>query len=208
MRPYALIVLPVLSGVWLAGGVTLIGALTANYSHVSQFMSALGAEDAPYKDWTNYGVFIPTELLLLAFIAELKGYLSAPRRALMSLLLLSSYAILLLAAAFLPCDAGCRWDGANSAPSLSHVAHMTIATIAYPIAILGVLLLSFAVWQSRTLRSISLATALVGACFYAAIALWPDAQGLFQRALEAWIYAQMILIGRYVFAKPDAPNAG
>ncbi|WP_227513052.1 hypothetical protein [Tritonibacter mobilis] len=45
--------MPVISGLWLAIGVGIIGALTPDYSHASQFMSALGATGAPYAAWVN-----------------------------------------------------------------------------------------------------------------------------------------------------------
>lgn len=63
----ALIILPIISGLWLVIGVSIIGAHTTGYSHVSQFMSELGATGAPLAPWTNYSVFMPTEILILGF---------------------------------------------------------------------------------------------------------------------------------------------
>ena len=92
----ALVALPVLSALWLAVGVGVIGALSVDYSHVSEFMSALGASGAPLANWANYAVFIPAELWLLLFLATLAVHLPYSRSKWFFVAALSAYAILLI----------------------------------------------------------------------------------------------------------------
>ncbi|WP_282121287.1 DUF998 domain-containing protein [Ruegeria atlantica] len=198
-RSISLVVLPIISGLWLAIGVGIISALTPNYSHIDQFMSALGAVGAPLATWTNYAVFIPTEIWLLAFLARLNSCLPGSRTKRISILLLSAYAILLILAAFLPCDAGCdsRGSDENMTSTLVHIAHMAIAVTAYPLALIGLLILSLTAPPNSLLRRLAPPATIVGFCLFITIFLMPLTQGLFQRLLEAWIYFQFISLGLY-----------
>ncbi|AXT33708.1 DUF998 domain-containing protein [Phaeobacter sp. LSS9] len=190
---WALIALPVISGLWLAIGVGVLAALSPGYSHVSHFMSVLGAAGAPYAAWTNYAVFIPTELWFLGFLALLNARLPDRRLTRVSLILLATYAGLLMLAAGLPCDAGC--NGGDDGQSAVHIAHMIAAAVAYPLALIGLFLLVLTLPQPSLLRRFALPSLAVGGGLFGAIIAVPEAQGLFQRLLEAWIYAQFIALG-------------
>lgn len=194
----ALVVCPVLSALWLAVGVGVIGALSVGYSHVSEFMSALGASGAHLANWANYAVFIPAELWLLLFLATLAVHLSQSWSKWVFVVVLSAYAILLILLAILPCDAGCHIETENDAPETSvHILHMIIAAIAYPIALIGMLPLSLSAPRNTYLNRLALPVTAVGFCLIGAIVLVPDAQGLFQRFMEALIYIQLIFTGWY-----------
>jgi len=195
------ILLPFISGMWLAIGVGIAGTLTPDYSHISQFMSALGSTGAPYAAWTNYAVFVPTEIWFLAFLVILNRRLGASRTRRFALLLLLAYAILLFLAAFLPCDAGCESPGGDQANTTVHMAHMIIAASAYPLALIALLILGLTTRSTSLLRRFALPAAGVGFCLFFAIVLLPEAQGLFQRLLEGWIYLQFLLLGDYVASK-------
>jgi hypothetical protein len=194
----ALVALPVLSALGLAIGVGVIGAFSVGYSHVSEFMSALGASGAPLAKWANYAVFIPAELWLLLFLATLAIHLPHSRSKWFFVAVLAAYAILLILLAILPCDAGCHIDSENDASETSfHILHMTIAAIAYPIAFIGLLPLSLKAPSNTYLNGLALPVTAVGFGLICAIVLVPDAQGLFQRLIEALIYIQLIFIGWY-----------
>jgi len=190
---WALIALPVISGLWLAIGVGILAALSPGYSHVSHFMSVLGAAGSPFAAWTNYAVFIPTELWFLAFLALLNTRLPDRRLTRVSLILLAAYAGLLMLAAGLPCDAGC--DGGDAGHSAIHIAHMIAAATAYPLALIGLFLLVLTLPRPSLLRRLALPSMAVGFGLFGAIIAVPEAQGLFQRLLEAWIYAHFIALG-------------
>lgn len=166
-------------------------------------MSALGASGAPFANWANYAVFIPAELWLLLFLATLAIHLPHSRSKWFSAAALSAYAILLILIAILPCDAGCHGENESDAPVISvHILHMTIAAIAYPIAFIGMLPLSLAAPSNTCLRRLALPVTAIGFCLIAAIVFVPDAQGLFQRLIEALIYIQLIFMGWYASSIP------
>lgn len=192
-----LIILPIVSGVWLAIGVGLIGSQMPNYSHLSQFMSVLGADDAPYAKWANFAVFLPAEIIIIAFLALLNSCAPHKWANRMGLPLLFAYAILLALAAFLPCDAACHNHGSDSNLQNTpvHIAHMAIAASAYPLALIGLLLVRLTSEQKTFLHYVVVPATIIGFCLFFAIILIPDAKGLFQRLLEALIYIQLILLG-------------
>ncbi|SFQ97577.1 DUF998 domain-containing protein [Poseidonocella sedimentorum] len=204
-RPRGLVVLPILSGLWLAIGVGILGALTPGYSHITQFMSALGADGAPFAAWTNYAVFIPAEILLLAFLALLRASCEDSKATRVALICLFSYAALLIAAAVLPCDAGCQSAGEGASNTNAHIAHMAIAATAYPLALIGLVTLGLSAPKASPLRRVALPAALVGVGLFVAIAVFEDAQGLVQRLLETWIYLHFILIGKVAASSVSSP---
>lgn len=199
----ALVAFPVLSAFWLALGVGILGAHSVGYSHVGDFMSGLGASDAPLANWANYAVFIPAELWLLLFIATLAVHIPHSRSKWFFVVVLAAYAILLILLAMLPCDAGCQIESEDDAPETSvHMLHMIIAAIAYPIAFIGMLPLCLSTPRNTYLNRLALPIATVGFGLISAIVLVPEAQGLFQRLTEALIYIQLIFIGWYASSLP------
>lgn len=193
----ALIILPIVSGAWLAIGVGLISSQMLNYSHISQFMSVLGADGAPYAKWANFAVFLPAQIIIIAFLALLNSRASNKWVNRIGLPFLFAYAISLALAAFLPCDAACHNHGSDSnlQNTSVHIAHMVIAATAYPLALIGLLLLRLNSEQKKFLRFLVVPATIIGFCLFFAIILIPDAKGLFQRLLEALIYIQFILLG-------------
>lgn len=198
-QPRALFLLPTISGLWLAIGVSIVGTLTPGYSHISQFMSALGAVGAPLATWTNFAIFIPTEIWFLGFLVILNRRLQHSGTSRIAVCLLFAYAILLILAAFLPCDFGCNTMSSdhNQTNTAVHLIHLTVAAIAYPLAVIGMFFLNVATLRTSFLHRFSVPTMILGFCLFFAIILVPDAQGLFQRLLEAWLYLQFILLGFY-----------
>jgi uncharacterized membrane protein len=149
--------------------------------------------------WANYAVFIPTEVWFLTFLVFLNKRCQHSKAKRFSIALLFAYAILLMLAALLPCDAGCHSAGSgdNLTNTTVHMAHMIIAATAYPLALIGLLVISLNAQRASFLRRFALLAAVVGFCLFCAIVLVADAQGLFQRLLEAWLYLQFILLGFY-----------
>ncbi|WP_417692789.1 DUF998 domain-containing protein [Roseibium sp.] len=193
-RSSALRLLPGLSGLWLSAGVVVIAGLTPDYSHVSQFMSVLGAQGAPFADWANYAVFGPAEAAMLVFLVVLWAALPKGSAAIVTgLALLALYACLLVAAAFLPCDAGCH--AGVSGASASHRAHMVIGALAYPLALIGLLLLCLSLPGAGSLRLMGLLASVCGFGLFLTMLSVTDLQGLTQRLLEAIIYVQAAVLG-------------
>ena len=198
--------LPLISYLWLAFTVLIGGLFYPDYSHVSQYMSELGASGAPNAWGVNYLGFVPTELLLLVFLALLLPVLpqSVPLR--LGIGLLGLYAIMLVGASVFTCDFECRPTRATFAHSL----HITLGAFAYLAGIAGVLLVSVSArsWPggfSLTLWGVAVAIL----CFGLLLNLNPQLPwvGVMQRLMETLMYLWFILLGRYGATVSLAPAA-
>jgi hypothetical protein len=162
----------------VAGGATWPG-----YSHVSQFISELGATNAPHARVVNLGGFLPIGVLLSLF-AVLSAFL-APRGGLRvaGFLLLALFAVGYLAAAFYPCDAGCR----SATPSASQMIHNLAGLGGYLGAPIGLILLGVAArgWPGATwLSPLAFVCAAVSFVAFVVMLGEPPIGGLVQRVLE------------------------
>ncbi len=177
--------------------VIVAGALTPNYSHVSQFISELGATGAPYEWWVRLAGFLPAGLLMLAF--SFLAYIALPRsrQVTLSLAGLALYASGYLVASAFPCDLGCR----PSAPSTSQLIHNAGGMVGYLVAP------AFLFALARKARSWPGAGRLVVAGYVASavalvglLTLSPssDVVGISQRALEAAVLAWVAMLSVYV----------
>ena len=90
------------------------GIATPGYSHVSQFISELGATQAPYEYASRFIGFLPAGIALLAFAWLAHGALPKSRLTTLAFLALAIYALGYIAAAFFPCDPGCQVNPARS----------------------------------------------------------------------------------------------
>lgn len=173
------------------------GAAVPSYSHLSQFISELGARDAPYEWPVRLFGFLPAGVLLLGF-----GYLahSALPRSRASDLAWLGYAVYaagyLVAVAF-PCDAGCR----PTHPSASQIIHNVVGLTGYLLAP------AFLLTLARQARSWPEARPLVASGHVAAgvalvglFMLDPASSlaGLGQRLLEGAVLVWAVLCGRYI----------
>jgi len=84
------------------------GALTPGYSHLSMYISELGARGAPLEWPVRFAGFLPAGLLMLAFCAFAFKALPRSWRVTLCLLGLALNAMGYLVAVVFPCDLGCR----------------------------------------------------------------------------------------------------
>ncbi len=130
-----------LTGLLAVGSIVLLtiigGAFYPNYSHTSQFISELGATGAPHANAVNFGGFLPAGLLFVAFCWF--AWRALPRAGASSagLLGLAFFGIGYVAAAFFPCEPGCRTDN----PSLAQALHNLLGLAGYFGAPVSLLLL-------------------------------------------------------------------
>ena len=170
------------------------GALTPDYSHLTQFISELGATGAPYEWWVRLAGFLPAGLLLLAF--SILAYTALPRsgQVTLSLVGLALYAAGYLVAAAFPCDLGCR----PIEPSTSQLIHNAVGMVGYLVepAFLFMLAREARSWPGAgglvVAGYVASAVALVGL-----LTLSPSSGvvGLSQRALEAAVLAWVAMLG-------------
>lgn len=170
------------------------GAVTPGYSHVSQFISELGATDARSEMLVRFAGFLPAGLLLLAFCAVAFKALPKSGAAVFGLIGLAIYAAGYVTSAFFPCDPGCR----PSEPSLSQVIHNIGGLAGYFLApgTLFVLARAARDWFDDSLLVTAgyLAAALA---LIALLTLTPESPvvGLTQRLLELSMLGWVVLFG-------------
>jgi hypothetical protein len=173
------------------------GAATPQYSHVSQFISELGARGAAWEWRVRLLGFLPAGVLLIAFCGL--AYRALPRSTGLTFALsgLALYAAGYLVAAGFPCDPGCR----PPQPSGSQVIHNLGGLVGYVLA--PAFLLAFARAARRWQAAAHLVVAGYGASALSLIGLLtlsPDSPvvGLSQRLLEASVLGWTALCGVYI----------
>lgn len=172
----------------------LVAIATPDYSHVSQFISELGAAGAPYASAMNLLGFLPAGLAALAFVyAAWKVF---PRSVLWTLGLLgvAAYALGYLVAVPFPCDLGCRPEQ----PSLSQVIHNLGGLLGYGLAPFSLLALCLATrrWNDAGRLTIWAAVASV-VSLVGLLTLSPESPwvGISQRLIEASMLGWIVLCG-------------
>ena len=186
---YFVSLMPAASLLWLTTAVILGGLFTPGYSHLSQFMSELGATDAPAAALVNGFGFLPAQILMVGFLLLSRAHFTPTLRLRAAYPLLLLYALGLAMGALFPCDAGCR----PQEPSLSQQIHNSVGLVAYLAGIVAIFLLSGdqegKSGGASLLRWIMFVTA-VGAfiLMLSGIAYL----GLAQRILECMIYLRII----------------
>jgi len=177
------------------------GALTPGYSHLSMYISELGARGAPLEWPVRFAGFLPAGLLMLGFCAFAFKALPRSWRVTLCLLGLALYAMGYLVAVVFPCDLGCR----PPEPSLSQLIHNFAGLLGYLFAPLLLLVLA------REARHWNGASGLVVPGYLAALlafvgllTLTPESPwaGLSQRAIEAAVLLWFSLLGVCLARRP------
>lgn len=191
-----LIALPVISALWFLVTLTWGGIEYENYSHVSQFISELGATGSSTGTFVNYFGFIPTQLFILLFVLISATIIPRTKLNILGMILIAVYTLSLGVAAIFPCDFECR----PQVPTTSHNIHILSTLPAY----LGGAFAMFAIsiglehWApSKFLKNLGIVLGCtILLCF---ISIDPNSSfvGLIQRILEASIFVWLILLGRH-----------
>lgn len=118
------------------------GVLTPGYSPIRQYISELGAIDAPHGALVSFGTFLPAGVLLVLTCLALGTRVPPTPRARLGLALLALLGVSWVVAAFAPCDAGCPAEG-----SARQALHNLGGIVGYLGAGAGLLLLAGA-WRT------------------------------------------------------------
>jgi hypothetical membrane protein len=183
--------------------VVVAGALTPGYSHVSQFISELGARGSPQEWGVRLGGFLPLGIFLLAFCWF--AYAALPRSSgtTLGLVGLALYAAGYLVAAAFPCDLGCR----PAEPSTSQLVHNAAGLLGYLLAPAFLLALARAAhtWPGAG-RLSAVGHAAAGLALVGLLTLSPTspAAGLSQRLLEFAVLAWVVYCGRYLATQAES----
>jgi hypothetical protein len=193
------------SALFLVVALTMLGgAYYPDYNHLSQFISELGARQAPHEQVVRWVGFLPAGVLVLVFV--IVAFKALPRSVLSTfgLLGIAAYAFGYVAAAFYPCDFGCR----PTEPSRSQVIHNIAGLTGYLLAPLSLAALSRSArhWPNgRGLAAAGLIAATLA--LLGLVSLSPESPyvGLSQRLLELSVLVWNVMCGWYIMTR--LPNA-
>jgi hypothetical membrane protein len=184
-----------------AAAVLIAAALRPDYSHVTHFISELGANGTTNAALMNYAGFVPGGLMLAAFGVALAGALPRRRLTLAAAALVTLFGGGVAASGFISCDAGCpQGDG-----SIENAIHNAIAPIAFlcliaATAVLGLCFRRLPGWRAFSLYSLLTSAFALG--FLAALAGSLDTReltGLWQRLLLAVLFLWCAVVGIQAF---------
>jgi hypothetical protein len=178
------------------------GCGESDYSHISQYISELGAEGAAHGTLVSRAGFAPIGALFLAFLALASGAFPRGATTASGLLALALFGVSYVVAAFFPCDAGCPATG-----SLSQSLHNTAGGAGYAGATLGLVLLAASFRASDRWREFFAFTGacavVVGGGFGAMLA--PElagVRGLGQRGAEAAVFLWVAFVSASLLQEP------
>lgn len=173
------------------------GAAFPNYSHLSQFISELGANGAPHASLINFAGFLPAGVFICGF--AVLAWLALPRStaSAFGMLGIALFGLGYIVATFYPCDAGCR----PAAPSADQAIHNALGLLGYLTAPFTLALLGWKArsWPGGKALSIHGFIAAVGA-FIGISFLSPEFPyvGLAQRLLEVSVLSWIVACGLFV----------
>jgi hypothetical protein len=173
------------------------GANFPNYNHATQFISELGAFGAPNARVINLAGFLPAGLLISAFTFFAWRALPRSRETTLGMFGLTLFGVGYIAAAFFPCEAGCR----PAEPSLSQALHNLLGLTGYFTAPLSLFALGNAArkWPRAALLStlgfIGSGLSLLGLLLMLSEFTYV---GLAQRILEASVLIWIVACAFYI----------
>lgn len=179
--------------------IILFGFLNSGYSHVSQFISELGAKGANHSQLMNYLGIIPFGLSILLFsigsLIALKN--NMPNK--ISFTVLSVTGILFITAGIFSCDEGCSFENMSQ----EAVIHNVSAFAAFVLFLISAILLginSFTEKRNKTYL-FSLISGMVGMFLFYVISktgIYSEYRGLYQRLFITNFLIWLIIIGGFV----------
>jgi len=192
-----------LGAFWLLAMVVVGGFTFPGYDHLSQYISELGANGAPFGYEVSWYGFLPVGLLTIAFAVF--AWLATPRSLLGTLGFIGIvlFAIGYVGSAFFPCDYGCRPES----PSFSQQMHLLIGLAGYFLAPLTLLLLALAARALPSGGGVALAGFVAApAALAGLLTMAPESPfvGLSQRVLEASVMGWIVICGLYLGHQPRA----
>jgi hypothetical protein len=187
----------ILSGVaapcFMILAIVVAGAFHPEYSHLSQFVSELGAAGAPNPGILNFGGLIPAGALTVLFAIAMGRRLGPGRAVALSALLVAVLGIGRLIAGLAPCDPGCSMEALSVSGRIHAAAGMTalFASVIAPLA----LAVGLRTHRSRLGRT-SMWLGLAGAAAFFILVRWLDGPfvGGAQRLLLALSYGWIVLV--------------
>jgi len=181
----------------LAGGMFYPG-----YSHVSQYISELGAVDAPYQNIVNWGGFLPIGISLALFLILVNRFITSSQKSKIGLILFFGLPLAYIISAAAPCDPGCPEIG-----SVRQAVHNIGGLLGYIGGGLGLILWGVSKRNFKTgsfLSGLSITLGIVVLSMFAIMisASPTEFKGLWQRIAETALFCWVSVISIYLLTRP------
>lgn len=193
------------TGPVLFTGVTLICAsFRPDYSHISQFISELGATNSPNATFMNVAGFIVSGLMITAFGLSLTLLLPTNLRSRIGSVLMIFFGVGMLVVGNYSCDIGCPREG-----TFENNLHDQISGPIFIMGIVGIMLLGISFRNVPLLRGLwvySVASALLSFGFMVGLVNSIESNqltGLWQRLLLGTIFLWLAVVGVKLFKTPQ-----
>ena len=191
----------------------LIGAITypifilaastqfPGYSHISEYISNLGAVGQPSALIMNIG-FIVTGILIILFGFSTINHFKKDWKGLLGSLFIIFEGFSDISSGIFSCEPGCNATN----PTMSEMIHNSLGPVAYPLFALGIFLWAFRFRKQENWNSFwkyTLVFAITGIIFLVLFIMTIDTPtvGLWQRLLTANMYLWMAIFSYKLWAK-------
>ncbi len=185
--------------------------LRPEYSHITNFISELGATGTSHASLMNYGGFLPGGILLAGFGLSLRWFLPRSRSTLVASVLTAVFGVGVAISGLISCDPGCPQVGGTTENFIhDKIAPVSFLCLIAATGILSVHFRSLPAWRSVSMYSgvtslvaLVLLVALIGSLETRALT------GLWQRLMLAALFLWTAVIGLRAFRGAHiAPTAG
>jgi hypothetical protein len=185
-------------------------ALRPGYSHLTSFISELGADGTPYARLMNYAGFVPAGLMFVALGIGLASALPRRRLVTVASVLVIVFGCGVTASGVISCDPGCPQAG-GSVENLVHdrLGPASFLCLIVATALLGIASRRLPGWSHLSVYS--LLTSAIALCFLVALASSLDTRtltGLWQRLLLATLFQWCGVVGLHAFRSRRKDVAG
>jgi hypothetical membrane protein len=178
--------------------IIIFGFLHPSYSHFSQFISELGADNAPNNLFMNYLGIIPFGISICLYSIAGTFYSDAKIQKLAFIILLITGLLFVIAGLF-NCDEGCAFDNMSQ----KSIIHNLSAFSAFLLSIIVQLVIGTLVFAKRKTRLItfSLVSGITGIILFYLISnagIYSDFRGLYQRLFLTNFLIWLIISGNLI----------
>jgi hypothetical membrane protein len=190
----------IIGPVLFISAILVCASLRPNYSHVSQFISELGATGTPNAGLMNYLGFIPSGLMIASFGIALLMLIPKSITSRIGSVLVTLFGIGMAVVGFFSCDIGCPREG-----SFENMIHDQISGPIFLSVIIGILLLGISFRNYTLLRNLwlySVVTGLISFGFMAGLINSIESNhliGLWQRMLLGTIFLWCVIVSLKIF---------
>lgn len=185
---------------------TVIGIIQTDYDPMSQYLSELGAEGAPYADIMAYAGFLPSGILLALALLGLPARLPKVWAIWLGLCAIGLTSVSYIGAVIYPCDPGCPVEP----DTVNQLAHNMAGLVGYLGSIAGLFLVHGGL---NGKVSAVFSTATLGAAVIITLGLFAMAtpeidslKGLSQRAADFTLFLWVALMS-FASVKESAPGS-